>query len=316
MALSDKELFVYLAGEEPLVTGFPEPYDNKVPANPNTDNIWLRKNSPVQPCSIDLHAGGIYQYGREASKPGSYGHPLEEIALGPGEAAVIETKEKLAVPNDLGAVGTPPTSLSFKGVLMVNPGHVDPGYKGHLRVIVINMGRELVSIRLNDIIITLVFSKLQVEPHRPYQGAPGGAVQQTHIDRIPRDFLDVEQRAARAAGEQAKATFMQEFKDAKDEVKQAKSDVTKAQSDIKDAKIRGSIGAGLVVAFASIVPQCLNSGWKYEAVALKGRMEAIEMHANVQRLEERLKTIESLQTIKPKDATPSLPATAPNTIPT
>jgi deoxycytidine triphosphate deaminase len=320
MALSDKELFEYLAADKPLVTGFPEPYHRKVPTNPGLGDMWLDKHSPVQPCSIDLHAGGIYQYGREASKPGSCGYPLDEIALKPGEAAVIATKEELTMPQDIAAVGTPPTSLSFKGVLMVNPGHVDPGYEGRLRVIVINMGREAVTIRSDDIIITLVFSRLQVQAMRAHPGATGVTVQQNHIDSIPRDFLDVEQRAARVAGEQAKATFTHEFLEARAEVKQAKDDVTKAQSDIRYAKILGgSLAAGAVAVFtvlAAVIPHCVNRGWKDEAVALKGRMEAIEMHSSIQILEERLKRMESVLTTKPIDATTSLPAPTPNTIPT
>ena len=47
-----------------------------------------------------------------------------------------------------------------KGLLMTNPGHVDPGYSGRLHLTVINMSRSDMVLRCKDAILTVIFYKL------------------------------------------------------------------------------------------------------------------------------------------------------------
>ena len=49
----------------PLLTDFDPPHN------------WQDKDSPVQPCSIDLHIGSIFVPGIRPGKPGSAGNPKQ-----------------------------------------------------------------------------------------------------------------------------------------------------------------------------------------------------------------------------------------------
>lgn len=66
MFLADHQLKALLGGPNSLVTGFPEPWRQLQIG----DSKWDSRESPVQPCSIDLHIGEIYIPG---SKPPTCG---------------------------------------------------------------------------------------------------------------------------------------------------------------------------------------------------------------------------------------------------
>jgi dCTP deaminase len=104
------------------------------------DNYELAA-SRIQAASLDLSIGGIFVPGTEPDKPGGAYTPLTEVNLAQGHTAVIRTKEKLHVGPRLAGIAFPPASLSLKGLLTTNPGHVDPGYHGPLHLTVINMSR-------------------------------------------------------------------------------------------------------------------------------------------------------------------------------
>jgi dCTP deaminase len=89
-------------------------------------------DSRIQPASIDLSIGTIYRPLESLSdaEKGEYETGLS-ISLGQGETAVIETRETINLPATVAAIGFPPSSVSMQGLLMTNPGHVDPGYSGN-----------------------------------------------------------------------------------------------------------------------------------------------------------------------------------------
>src|SRR5580658_9219122 len=134
--LNDEMLCSYVNRPDPLlVKDLPERED------------WFDKDSPVQPSSIDLHIGSILLPGTKLGMDGSEERPLSTRSLGPGETAIITTLETLNLPSNVAAIGFPPSSVSKQGLLMTNPGHVDPGYVGPMHFTVINMGREEFSLR-------------------------------------------------------------------------------------------------------------------------------------------------------------------------
>src|SRR5918994_4262978 len=118
------------------------------------------REAQVQPCSVDLRIGGIFIPGAEDPAPGSAESPRDGVVLSPVRTAVITTLEECNLPPDLGAIGFPPNTVSSKGILMTNPGHVDPGYKGPMSFTVINMGSEDYTLLKKDRIVTLLFFKL------------------------------------------------------------------------------------------------------------------------------------------------------------
>jgi deoxycytidine triphosphate deaminase len=179
-----------------------ELYKDLLPDEPGqTDASAYLKDSPVQPASLDLRVGDIYVPGVERDKNGGLDKPKDSHILDAGQTAVIFTKETLNVPDNLGAIGFPPTNISDKGILMTNPGHVDPGFSGKLSFTVINMGQEPFPVRRGDIIVTLVFFRLPGPAYRSYnQRNPSPEPGEKHdlnedrLGRLAPDMLNIDCR--------------------------------------------------------------------------------------------------------------------------
>jgi len=71
--------------------------------------------------------------------------------------------------DDLAGIAFPPASLSLKGLLTTNPGHIDPGYNGPLHLTVINMGRAPIALKAGERIMRVLFLVLtDKRPTTPY----------------------------------------------------------------------------------------------------------------------------------------------------
>src|ERR1700679_3682356 len=124
--------------------------------------------------------------------PGDAGCDLyaaQDVDLGPGERALVPTGLAIALPDGYAAFVHPRSGLAAKhGVTIVNaPGTVDAGYRGEIKVTLLNTDRSApVSFRRGDRIAQLVIQ--QVTPVRFHEvdqlpgsargaggsGAPGG----------------------------------------------------------------------------------------------------------------------------------------------
>src|SRR3989442_3559815 len=195
--LRDEEIIAALTAQPPAV-----PYVEGVvlPVDPYS------KDSPVQASSIDLRIGNIYLPGEKETDLGGAQNPKQDYSLKTGETAVITTLETLHLPGDIAAFGFPPSRVSFKGLLMTNPGHVDPGYEGVMRFTVINMAREAYSLRSGDRIVTLLLFELEKAVRSDWRKRnPGGEakgpspISQATSNRLSKDFVDVERRAKKIA---------------------------------------------------------------------------------------------------------------------
>lgn len=191
MFLSDSELVKLLSGPSPPVTGvsLDAPY---------------AKDSLVQAASLDLTIGSVLLPGQKADRPGGVDKPIvDDHVLKSGETAVVVTKETLAFPPNLGAFGFPPSSLSSKGLLMTNPGHVDPGFSGRLRFTVINMAKDELTLTGGARIVTLLLFQLDPASHADWRKRTGlskaASPTERQVNRLSADFLDVSQRAKTAA---------------------------------------------------------------------------------------------------------------------
>lgn len=166
-----------------------------------------RGDAPVQPCSVDLSVGNIYIPGTEAGKPGSKEHPVDGFNLDPGTTAIVETLEKCHLPDQIGAIGFPPNNVSSKGILMTNPGHVDPGYDGTMNFTVINMGQERYTLLRGNKIVTLLFFKLDRAPVKSLAKRPHGHDGiASQLGVLSSDFLDIEKRVKRASEKEEQKT--------------------------------------------------------------------------------------------------------------
>lgn len=82
----------------------------------------------------------------------------DPVTLAPGERALVPTGLRIALPEGYEAQIRPRSGLAIRhGISMVNsPGTIDADYRGEIRVIVINHGREAFTITRGDRIAQMV----------------------------------------------------------------------------------------------------------------------------------------------------------------
>ncbi|WP_454862794.1 dCTP deaminase domain-containing protein [Pseudomonas hormoni] len=152
----------------------------------------------IRGCSIDLHIGPIYRPGIEAGKEGSATNPHRlPVSLKQGDTAVIETIESFKLDNLHAGFVFPSSRVSIQGLLMTNPGHVDPGYHGSLHVTVINMGQEPFSLQPGQSFLRAFIHKLDAPAVT--QSPTSAPVLQELLNKLSPDFLNVKSRAEEAA---------------------------------------------------------------------------------------------------------------------
>jgi dCTP deaminase len=157
--------------------------------------LLYSSSSPIQPSSIDLRVGEILVPGILKTDPAST-VATGEFILGAGNTAIVKTAETLNLPKNMAAIGFPPSHISIKGLLMTNPGHVDPGYKGKLHLTVINMSRTSITLRRGDPILTVVFYKLDGDCKVGYEERKIGHISTAiSASLLSPDFLDITKRA-------------------------------------------------------------------------------------------------------------------------
>ncbi|MCX2969500.1 MULTISPECIES: dUTP diphosphatase [Streptomyces] len=113
--------------------------------------------------------------------PGDAGCDLvttEECALAPGERAVLPTGLAIALPDGYAAFVHPRSGLAARlGVALVNaPGTVDAGYRGEIKVIVVNLDpRATVRFARFDRIAQLVVQQVEKARFHEVAELPGSA---------------------------------------------------------------------------------------------------------------------------------------------
>jgi len=86
----------------------------------------------------------------------------EEVTLEPGEIRLVPTGIKIAIPDGFEAQIRPRSGLALRhGISMVNtPGTIDADYRGEIKVIMINHGRESFSFSHGERIAQMVFNPI------------------------------------------------------------------------------------------------------------------------------------------------------------
>jgi dUTP pyrophosphatase len=96
------------------------------------------------------------------SHPGDAGadlHSAEALTIGPGERATVGTGVSIALPDGYAAFVVPRSGLAAKhGITIVNsPGTVDAGYRGEIRVTLLNTDKaEPYSVAVGDRIAQII----------------------------------------------------------------------------------------------------------------------------------------------------------------
>ena len=118
--------------------------------------------------------------------PGDAGldlHALEEGVLAPGERASVRTGIAVEIPEGEAGLVLPRSGLATRhGIALVNaPGLIDSGYRGEIRVLLLNTDRSVsFAIAPGDRIAQLVLVKVEAPPVVEVEGlavserGPGG----------------------------------------------------------------------------------------------------------------------------------------------
>jgi deoxycytidine triphosphate deaminase len=267
MLLKDDQIEPLVDGANPIILGITKP------AN------WYSEESPLQASSIDLRIGRIFLPESKKDGPGGEGAPLDQHILRPGRTAAVTTLEELKLPRNMAAIGFPPSRVSFQGILMTNPGHVDPGYQGPMRFTVINMGSQDYVLRKSDAIVTLLLLRLSGEAKVDWlarrNGRPGGQPTQKDFDRLSADFLDVDRRATAIASEA----------------------VNKAELQIKRAQIRVPIYAAvasIIIGLLTVASTLIKPAWVEPLQQVKESIAELKATRDVDGLRRRVQELEEL----------------------
>ena len=108
-------------------------------------------------------------------------HAVETVALEPGVPRLVPTGLIIELPPGYEAQVRPRSGLALKhAISMPNaPGTIDPGYRGELRVLLINLGRESYTVHPGDRIAQMIVARyeavewLEGEPAESRRGAGG-----------------------------------------------------------------------------------------------------------------------------------------------
>jgi dUTP pyrophosphatase len=84
----------------------------------------------------------------------------EPLTLKPGERGIVPTGLKMAIPQGFEGCVRPRSGLAMKqGLTLTNsPGTIDADYRGEVKVLVINLGQEPVTLKRGDRIAQLLIS--------------------------------------------------------------------------------------------------------------------------------------------------------------
>ncbi len=88
---------------------------------------------------------------------------IEEAVLEPGIAKAVATGLSIELPPGFEAQVRPRSGLSLKHSISVanSPGTIDPAYRGEIKVILINLGREPYTVHAGDRIAQMVIAKYE-----------------------------------------------------------------------------------------------------------------------------------------------------------
>jgi deoxycytidine triphosphate deaminase len=146
--------------------------------------------SRTRGCSYDCGVGDIFFDGQMFKRASGQ----QGVKVPPGGVVALFTREILDLPADIAGTAFPINAMSSRGLLVLNPGHVDPGFRGHLTVKALNLRKSELLLRFDEPIFTVLFEKL---PHATdtYRNNVDQAdrardFHQREVETTPRTILD------------------------------------------------------------------------------------------------------------------------------
>jgi dUTP pyrophosphatase len=90
-------------------------------------------------------------------------HSVEAVTLAPGDTKLVATGLAIELPSGYEAQIRPRSGLALKHLITLpnSPATIDPGYRGEIRVILHNLGREPFQIAPGERIAQMVISRYE-----------------------------------------------------------------------------------------------------------------------------------------------------------
>lgn len=112
-----------------------------------------------------LHVDALLPVYKHPGDAGMDLSSIEALTLQPGEIQAVATGLALAIPPGYVGLVHPRSGLASQGLTVANaPGTIDAGYRGEIKVLLINLGREAFVIKKGDRIAQLL---VQTVAHLP-----------------------------------------------------------------------------------------------------------------------------------------------------
>jgi dUTP pyrophosphatase len=104
----------------------------------------------------------VYAHGPEEDA-GMDLHAVEEAVLAPGKPQLVATGLTVEIPAGFEAQVRPRSGLALKHAITIPnaPGTIDPGYRGEVRVILLNLGNAPYTIHPGDRIAQLIVARYE-----------------------------------------------------------------------------------------------------------------------------------------------------------
>ena len=130
----------------------------------NWPDVLVRRLDPGVPLPTYAHAGDA----------GADVVTTTDVTVGPGERVVVGTGLAIALPEGYAAFVHPRSGLATRGLGIANsPGTVDAGYRGEIKVILVNSDpRDAVALRRGDRIAQLVIQRVERAAFREVDDLP------------------------------------------------------------------------------------------------------------------------------------------------
>lgn len=183
------------------------------------------------------------------------------MILGSNEIALIVTKETINMPDHLMATYSPLNSLARQGLMLLNASVIEPGYRGPLSCILVNMSSQSVCLTIGQRITKAVFYKLSAAPTAP---------KRLNIDR--EEYL---QSMARSA-----VRYHRSFLNIEGVVEKAKVAATSAA---KQGVVFGGIFLAVLLAFSQMEP--FMTKWLREKAGIASASTVLEIQMRELELE-------------------------------
>jgi len=86
---------------------------------------------------------------------------VESVTLPPGSAKAVATGLAIEIPKGYEGQVRPRSGLCLHHSVIANFGTIDPGYRGEIRVVIINFGREEYAIQPGDRVAQLILARYE-----------------------------------------------------------------------------------------------------------------------------------------------------------